>query len=257
MTQAALRSALGFVIIGIYAVWRAPNLFERDGSLWAGLACGIGFGLEFVMLFLGLELTTASRAVLFLYSAPFVVALGLPLVAPGERLTKPQWIGLILSFVGVALAMRVSLGSRDMLIGDALCLLAGALWAATTLIIKGSKLAHIRAEKALLYQLAVSAVLIGAVAALRGETMPTAISPMVALALAYQVVWVVCITFVIWFWMVKRYRAGQLSAYTFLTPIFGVAAGHFMLGDPITLQFLAAVALVAGGIVMVNWPAKK
>ncbi len=257
LTQAALRSALGFVVLGAYALARTPNLFARDGSLWGGLFCGVGFALEFIVLYLGLQWTTASRAVLFLYSAPFFVALGLPWIVPSERLTRVQWLGLALSFAGVALAMGVSFGSSETLVGDALCLAAGALWAATTLIIKGTGLARARAEKALLYQLALSAVVIGAAAYARGETMPLRLSPMVALAFAYQVVWVVCVTFVVWFWMVKKYRAGELSAYTFLTPIFGVAAGHFLLGDQLTLQFLSAVALVALGILMVNWPARR
>lgn len=256
MTQAALRSALGFLLLGVYALWRTPGLFARDGSLRGGLLCGLGFSAEFIVLYLGLQWTTASRAVLFLYSAPFFVALGLPWIVPSERLTRLQWLGLTLSFVGVGLAMGVSFGSAEMLLGDVLCLLAGALWAATTLIIKGTGLANARAEKALLYQLGLSAVLIGAVAVARGETMPTHLSPMVAAAFAYQVVWVVVVTFAAWFWMVKRYRAGELSAYTFLTPIFGVAAGHFLMGDPVTPQFLAAVALVAFGIIMVNWPAR-
>jgi drug/metabolite transporter (DMT)-like permease len=51
---------------------------------------------------------------------------------------------------------------------------------------------------------------------------------------------------------VARYSANRLSAFTFLTPLFGVAAGHLVLGEPLTGAFAAAVALVAGGLVLVN-----
>jgi drug/metabolite transporter (DMT)-like permease len=34
--------------------------------------------------------------------------------------------------------------------------------------------------------------------------------------------------------------------------LFGVAAGHLVLGDPLTPAFAAAVALVAAGLMLVN-----
>ena len=63
---------------------------------------------------------------------------------------------------------------------------------------------------------------------------------------------VVSITFVIWFAMIAKYSATRLSAFTFLSPLFGVAAGHLVLNDPLTPAFLLAVALVAAGLVLVN-----
>jgi drug/metabolite transporter (DMT)-like permease len=57
----------------------------------------------------------------------------------------------------------------------------------------------------------------------------------------------VSVTFVIRFALIARYSASRLSAFTFLTPLFGVAAGHLPLGDPLTPAFAAAVALVAAG----------
>ena len=73
--------------------------------------------------------------------------------------------------------------------------------------------------------------------------------------LAYQTVWVVSLTFAVWFAMVQRYSASRLSAFTFLTPLFGVAAGHFVLGEPISWAFGLAVALVIGrALILVNRP---
>lgn len=257
MTQAALRSIGGAILLGVYALWRYPDLLKSDGTLWPGLWSGVAFGAEFVALFIGLQWTTASHGILFLYSAPFFVALGLPWVGSNETLSRLQWTGLTMSFVGVGLALGVSAGSREMFLGDALSLLAGALWGATTLIMKGTNLRFAPPEKTLLYQLLVSIVILGGFALWRGEAFPTHVSLKAGLAFAYQTIWIVGVTFGVWFWMVQNYRAGELSAFTFLTPIFGVAAGHFILGDEITPGFAMAVALVAVGILMVNWPAKK
>jgi len=62
------------------------------------------------------------------------------------------------------------------------------------------------------------------------------------------------VSFVIWFAPIIRYSANRLSAFTFLTPLFGVAAGHLVLNEPLTPAFAVAVALVAAGLVLVNRP---
>jgi drug/metabolite transporter (DMT)-like permease len=257
LTQAAWRSLGATVILGALGLWREPTLFARDRTLLAGIFCGVCFALEFVALYIGLQWTSATHAVLFLYAAPFFVAVGLPWIIPSERLSLLQWLGLALSFVGVALALGVSGQiSREMLIGDVLTLIAGAFWGATTLIIKATPLRGARPIKVLLYQLAVSAIVLGLGVLLLGEHVPTQVSAMSWASLAYQTLWVVCITYSSWFWMISHYRAGELSAFTFLTPIFGVAAGYFVLGEQVAPSFVIAVALVAGGILLVNWPRK-
>ena len=88
----------------------------------------------------------------------------------------------------------------------------------------------------------------------RGERMAALPSAWSLGWLAYQTFWVVSLTYAVWFAMVQRYSASRLSAFTFLTPLFGVASGHFVLGEPISWGFGLAVALVVGGLVLVNRP---
>jgi drug/metabolite transporter (DMT)-like permease len=251
--QAAIRSAGGALIVTSFAYWRGVPLFGRDGTLLAGLVAGALFGLEFLLIYRGLVWTSASRAVLFLYMAPFFVALGARFFLPGERLGVWQWLGLALSFAGVALALGVPAPAADAfgLIGDVMMILAAALWGATTLVVKASALARAPHEKILLYQLVVSAPILAIAAAVFGERMsfPSAV-PLASLA--YQTIWISSVTYVAWFALIVRYSASRLSAFTFLTPLFGVAAGHFVLGEPITPAFAAAAALVAAGLVLVN-----
>src|SRR6476646_8201108 len=93
MLQALTRSVGALPVLLIIGWLRGIRFFERDGTLRPGLIAGIIFGIEFVLIYRGLLLTSASRAVVFLYVAPFFVALG-SFVFLGERLRASQWAGL-------------------------------------------------------------------------------------------------------------------------------------------------------------------
>src|SRR5918911_2332689 len=157
MLQALSRSAGALPVLLIIGWFRGVKFFGRDGTLWAGVCNGTIFGIEFVLIYQGLLLTSASRAVVFLYIAPFFVALG-SYIFLGERMRPGQWAGLALSFAGVALAIGVPQANVDssVLFGDLLIVAGGALWAATTLIVKATPLIRAPAEKGMAYQVAVS-----------------------------------------------------------------------------------------------------
>ncbi len=255
-TQAGLRSLFGAIVVAAYA-WRyKPQIWRADGTLGAGLAIGLVFTLEFVALFLAVKLTTAASAIVFLFTAPFFVALGAVWFLPHERLTPLQWIGMSLAFVGVAAGLyRPVEGST--LAGDLLALGAGAAWGATTVIVKATKLRTADATKSLLYQIVASALLSPAIGYAAGERLPSQLSWISVASLAYQSIWVVGFTYIVWFALLKTYSAAELSAFTFTSPVVGVLAGWAILGERPTPAFLAALALVALGIVLVNWPSSR
>jgi drug/metabolite transporter (DMT)-like permease len=253
--QATVRSIGAFAIIALWARMRGVPLTARDGTLAAGIAAGVLFGIEFLLIFPGLQFTAASRATLFIYTAPFFVALGSTWLL-GERLRAAQWLGLLCSFAGLVVAFGVPDASRDgrQLIGDIMMVGAGAAWGATTIVIKATRLRSAPAEKVLAYQLAVSIPMLAIGALLMGERMAAMPSAFSLGWLAYQTFWVVSLTYAVWFAMVQRYSPSRLSAFTFLTPLFGVASGHFVLGEPISWAFGLAVALVIAGLILVNRP---
>ena len=255
MLQATIRSSGALVVLFLIARLRGVKLFERDGTLRAGLFAGLLFGLEFVLIYRGLLLTSASRAVVFLYTAPFFVALG-SYQFLGERLRASQWGGLALCFTGVALAIGVPQADVDasVLLGDLLIVGGGALWAATTLLVKATPLLRAPPEKALGYQVALSVPILGLAAWISGETLTRVPGPLALTLMVYQAVWVVGLTFLIWFALVKTYSASKLSAFTFITPLFGVVASYFIMHDTLTLAFGAAALLVIAGLYLVNRP---
>ena len=254
LLQATIRSGAAALVVALWCKLRGIALFTRDGTLLAGLAAGLLFGGEFILIYQGLVYTTASRATLFIYLAPFFVVLGARLVLPSDRFSLAQWLGLALSFAGMLLAFGLPTPALDprQAIGDVMMVAAALLWAATTLVIKASALNRVAAEKVLLYQLIVSAPMMARAALAAGERITHWPSALALGALGYQTFWVVSVTFAIWFALIARFSASRLSAFTFLTPLFGVAAGHLVLGEPLTGAFAAAVALVAGGLSLVN-----
>jgi drug/metabolite transporter (DMT)-like permease len=253
LLQGTLRSIGALPVLLLIARFRGVNLLARDGTLHAGLWLGVIFGIEFTLIYRGLLLTSASRAAVFLYTAPFFVALGSHRLL-GERLRASQWAGLALCFAGVALAIGAPQADVDanMLWGDLLIVGGGALWAATTVLVKATRLRAAPPEKALIYQVAISIPILALAAGASGETLTRMPGPLALSLIAYQAIWVVGLTFLLWWVLVKAYSASKLSAFTFITPLFGVLASYLILHDTLTPVFGAAALLVIAGLFLVN-----
>ncbi len=257
--QAGLRSVVAAPLLLLWCRWRGVAFgdWRRDGTLLPGLAVGAVFGLEFLFLYTGLGFTTASRAVVFLYTAPFFVALGVHFLLPDDRLTPAKAAGLGVAFLGLLLAFAEGLVAppgEASLLGDAMCLLAGALWAATTLMLKASRLRAAPPALSLLYQLVVSAPLLLLASVLLGEGFAVSPTPLVVAAFLYQAAGVAAVSYLVWFGLIARHSTSRLSAFSVLTPIFGVLAGVALLGESAGPLFGLAVALVATGLWLVNRP---
>jgi drug/metabolite transporter (DMT)-like permease len=254
LTQAAIRSLLACLLLLGWARWRGIALFGRDGTLAAGLMAGVLFAAEFCFIYAGLAHTSASRMVVFVYLAPILTALGLAWIIPGERLAPVQWAGVALAFAGLvgAFADGLSAGARSTLLGDSFGVIAAALWAATTVLVRATRLAQASAEKTLFYQLGVSALLLPAAALLAGEP---AVGPLNAVAvgsLLFQGVVVAFASYLGWFWLLTRYLAARLAVFSFLAPMFGVLFGVWILGETLSARFALAAVAVGAGIALVN-----
>ena len=254
--QSGIRSIGATILILIWMVVRRQPILGRDGTLWWGIAAGLLFAGEFLLVYWGLVFTNASRSAIFLYMSPFVVALGAQLFIPGEKLRVIQVLGLCCAFAGLITAFgeSLSLPTHRMLIGDVMLAGAAVFWGATTVLVKASPLGEIAPSKTLLYQLVVSAVVLPLGSLAMGEQGIVQITPLIAGCLAYQIIWVAFITYLAWFWLIRHYPASRLASFTFLTPLFGVIAGGALLQESITHMLLLALVLVGTGIYLVNRP---
>jgi drug/metabolite transporter (DMT)-like permease len=253
VAQAAIRSMVATALLLAWASFRNESLFQRDGTLLAGIAAGLLFAFEFVFIYGGLGHTNASRMSVFVYLAPPLTALGLHFIVAGERLGARQWLGVALAFAGLVLAFAEGFsGGRSTWLGDVCGLIAAILWAATTVLIRATSLARVSAAKTLFYQLAVSALALPLASFLLGEPGVTAINGLVLASLAYQAVIVAFASYLAWFWLLRHYLAARLSVLSFLTPLFGMLSGVAFLSEPLSAHFALAALLIAAGIALVN-----
>ena len=230
--------------VDVKATWRA------------GLAVGLLFGVEFLLVGEGLRHTSASHMVVFLYTAPIFAALGLHWRLPAERLGTAQWLGIALAFGGLALAFfgrstPSAATPGNMLWGDFLGLLAGASWGATTVVVRCSRLSAAPATQTLLYQLLAACVLLLGTAFATGQAhfRPT---PTIWASLLFHSVVVSFASFLLWFWLLRKYLASRLGVFSFMTPLFGMVLGAWLLNEPIEARFLIGAVPVLLGIVLVS-----
>ena len=251
--QAGLRSVCAFFIVLFFALVFRKKLSLRDGSLFPGLAIGVLFTAEFWLLFTALDHTTVSRVSLFFYTQPFWVALGAHFLIKGEQLNRNRIIGLLIAISGVALCLfsDAEMTSRETIKGDVMCLVAAIFWAMIALMPRTTKISLSTPEMQLLYQLAVSGIILTSFAPMLEDPIRK-LTPEILAIFSFQVIFVVSIGFIFWFWAVSVYPASDMASYSLLSPLFGVFFGWIIFKDQITIEFIVALFMVIGGIVLSN-----
>ena len=257
MLMTFLRSALAMLFVYLWCRYKGIAVFQPDGSLASGAVIGGLFGLEFVLIYAGMDLTSASRAVLMTCTMPFFLMVGAHFLL-AERVTKAKMAGALIAFGGVAVVFfdELSLPSANAIYGDLLCLAAGAAWAATTLAIRVTRAGSLAPEKQLLYQLAGGALVAIPFMPFDGPLVRE-LSFLPIVSVIFQALVVSAASYLLWFSLIARYPATGLSSFAFLTPVFGVLFGGLLLDEPLTQQLFIGLGLVAIGLWLVNGTGRK
>lgn len=258
--QAGLRSVCAFVVVLVFAKIMRRRLTLTDGSFIPGVIIGVLFAFEFLLLFYALDYISVSRASILFYTMPFWVTIAAHFLIPGERITRLKSLGLLFAFMGVVLTLSYNANQNADLsntyLGYIFCLVAATAWAGIAIIIRTTKLRAACPEMQLLYQLAVSAPILLVAASIGGDILR---EPTVStwLIFAFQVVVVVSVGFLTWFWVLSVYPVANMAVFSFLAPVFGVFFGWLILNEQITITLIVALSLIAIGIALVNWPKKR
>lgn len=255
LMQIAVRSGVAAGLVGLLMATRGERLNLLDGPWRSGLLVGLLFAVEVLLVGEGLRFTSASHMIIFIYTAPIFTALGMQWKVPEERLSAVQWLGICLAFGGIVVSFvgpnHSRGGTGDGLFGDMLALMAGFVWAVRTVALRISSLAKETATKALLYQLVVAFIGLTLAAACLGQTAfkPTAIAWS---SLLFQSLFVSFASFLTWLWLLGRYQASSLGAFSMLTPLFGLAFGVLLLDETLEPRIVIGSVMVIGGIGLVS-----
>lgn len=250
--QLAVRFAGSTVFFGVLVLRREGTGAFLDGTARSGLLMGVLFTLEFVLVGQALSHTTASHAIVFLYTAPVFTALGVQFL-PDERMRRLQWLGVAVAFLGIVLAFAGpgSRPARELLLGDCLALLAGAAWGLTNVVLRRGRVGGAATVKTVFYQVGLAAPLLYVYALATGQDRIDPTLPALA-SVIFQTLMISIVSYLLWFWLLRHYLTSRLMLMTLLTPFVGVIFGGLALHDPIENRFAAGTGLVLAGIALVN-----
>ena len=255
--QAGARSSAALIPVLLFALIARRRLSVTDGSFLPGMMCGLLFAVEFLLMFEGIDRTSVSRASVLFYTMPVWVAVAAHWLIPGERLTPRRVLGLGLAVAGVVIAFagKPSDLGPEALIGDLMCLAGSFCWAAIALTARLTRFSRAVPEMQLTYQLAVSGPILMLAAPAFGPVVRE-MTPLLGGLFAFQVLAVVAFGMLVWFMVLRVYPASDMTAYSFLAPLFGVIGSWLILGESIGIAILLALALVGAGIALISWRPK-
>ena len=181
--------------------------------------------------------------------------LALALVAPfalGEPLTRGKLAGMALGFTGVIAIVLVRAGTGSAEPGDVGLAFMGVLGSvAGTIVFKrwcGGL--DLRAVTAL--QLLTAAVVVLPFALATEGTPHADWSPPFVASFCYVVLVMSVGASLLWFWLLARGEASRVSAYYFLTPVFGLVISALLLHEPVGVRDAGGLAAIALGIALVQ-----
>lgn len=252
--QATLRSIGSSLCIWVWMRYKGIPVFANDKTLVPGIIAGFLFALEFLLLYSGLEFTNTSRAIIFLYLSPFVVAGTLSIFLKSERLNAVQFIGLLIAFLALAFMFQEGLSKYQgtFFKGDLLVVIAAIAWGLTTVVVRLSTLSAIAPERTIFYQLFFSAIFLSGYCLIAQVPLPSRISGLAIGSMALQIVVVAAASYLVWFWLLRHYLATKVASFGFLTPIFGFIFSVLLMGDPLSSRLIIGLIGVALGIFLVN-----
>lgn len=209
---------------------------------------------QIYLLNLGTDFTLASRSTIFITTYPFFTALFAHYFIPGDRLSLLKITGMILAFSGVILIFIESfiLNDFQFLSGDLMVLTSGCLLGARQVYTKRLT-QNIHPGKLLLWQATLSIPVFCLLSILIERNFSYNLSIKIISAILYQGLVVAGLCFILVTFLLHRYRASRISAFGFVTPIFGVLLSYLFLGEPLSAGLLVSMLLVGLGMVIVNF----
>ncbi len=251
-TSAGLRFGVAAVTIWCWARLTGKPL-SMNRKQWLQLApLGLIFFIQLSLFYLGLNRTTASHGTLITNALPFVVMVLAHVFLVDDRISWRKIGGLVLGFTGVLLLFFDTVGlSVEALHGDLLVLSAVVVWGSNAVYSKRI-IGAFQPLQFTVYPMLMAAPLFLLCGVFVDPVMVEHFDASIAAALFYQTFITAAFGMVAWNTLIKRYGATALHAFVFIMPISGVTLGVLLLGEPLTVNLVAAIVFVSAGLVVIN-----
>jgi drug/metabolite transporter (DMT)-like permease len=256
-TTAAIRFSIASFAIYIWARATGRSLAFKKGQFYPLLILAALFAAQLSLFYLGLSKSNASRGTLIANLLPFWVLFLAHFFIPGDRITRWKFFGILLGFSGVAFMLAEKKGvTADFRAGDLIILSATIIWACSVIYLKRI-ISAFSAVHITLYSMVFAIPIFFMEALLWDRPMISKLNLPVIGAVLYQSLVTAAFGFVVWNTLLQKYGAVALHSFIFIMPIAGVALGGLVLGEPITLKILIALALIVAGILVVHLKPRK
>jgi drug/metabolite transporter (DMT)-like permease len=209
--------------------------------------------MMFIFLYYGAAITTSGRTSVFLYTQPLFYAALAVWFIPSERLGIRSLTGFTAAFIGMVFMFgeKFGTGEAHALLGDALVILAALIWGIQSLYLR-QKLKGIDPFRIAAWTQLVAIPFFLLFALLMGLEFPDFTNQAVIMSVGYNGFIGTGLVMVLWVRLLAGYPPTRVSAFMFLTPVFGMFTGSLILFESLTGFMLTGAALVAAGIYLVN-----
>ncbi len=212
--------------------------------------------LMYFFFYNGLANTSGMKGAILSSAGIFFVVVLAHFVYVDDRLDWRKLIGLMAGFSGIVLINSGKNFTFDFSWqGEGFMIFSGLVSALGTILAKRiSKDVHPFVLTA--WQMLLGSVLLVAVG-LPGLKPHAMVFTNKALVLLVYSAFLSAIAFSLWYAILKYNKAGEISVYKFMTPVSGaMLSAIFIPGERLTLNMFMAVALVALGVIIVNYQTK-
>src|SRR2546430_8509951 len=244
--------AIRFILAGglLFAgVWAARLRVPRDGATWLRLfAVGLGGNALYLGLsYEALRHMSAGMGSIVASTNPLILALVAPWLLR-EPLTIRKSTGLLLGFAGVVLAMYTRAGSSAARLVDVLLSLLGVLsFVFSNVLYKRMRERPHPVVLNAAQLFCAGLALVPAALLIEGTPHIQWTAPL-AVSLMYLIVVLSVGASMLWFWILQHGEASRVSAYFFLTPVFGLLLRAILLGEQLAVADAIALVVIAAGL---------
>jgi drug/metabolite transporter (DMT)-like permease len=225
------------------------ELTPKDWRILAAMGFA-GGGIHLALQWLGLHYTTATSGVLYLSTAPIFVLLMAPLLLK-ERIAARQWLGVAISFCGIATIASqgdpARLASLSFNRGDLMALASMVMWASYTVLLR------LRRDALDVAELIVVVCAFGLVFMapwLAVERAPLPFHATAIVAILYSAIGSLLLAYAGWSYVVSRLGAARAGATMHLMPAIGVALAATFLGEYPRWFHFAGIGLILAGVAL-------